>query len=599
MMQACTSKPDVEITDQGRFTKSESEENLTENEDLDLSKSYINFNNTKTYLGEVSKVKFYAVNSAGQLLSEGGLTVSFFLLGGTSLGTFGASSNPDGNGYYEADFTASLEGTATRIFAIVEGETVSSTPPIVIVGPGQYYRDITFSSATTVDDYQIRIDLDSSNFSYANANANGDDLKFYDSISGLEYDYYIANWNPSGESEVWVKNGSAGVSGLRMFYGNASLAASSDREKVFTYNSQKDLYVEANSQVINRSLGLVNYSALMAGNVSLGGTAVAPASQSANTYNNISKGLIRSDVPLSARILDSNLAVDSIAPLSFSSTLMGYSTSRGTDIFDFYNPNSVAANITINDYNSAGVLQDTVSFALGAGLFVNRGADDVNATAVIESDIPVVAYYYSAPGLQDGMIMVPGSTEIIGLSDKKGILTILENATSGTIYYSDGSSSAFAGNKGNRIDLTGSVGQVNALGVRVVSNNKVTGASQADADGTEGISFYPRSELDDEYFFPTNVGHFNVVCTEDVVISINGVVAGNCDANVNNPGYISFGSAVGVNNYPAGTRVSGDGQFFLAYEYLDLDETNITSWKQGRLYSYPIPTVSISAESEF
>ncbi|NDH00332.1 MAG: DUF2341 domain-containing protein, partial [Opitutae bacterium] len=85
-------------------------------------------------------------------------------------------------------------------------------------------------SGTTVDHWNmlVRLSENPSNgagnagFRYAQANSNGGDLRFIDQ-HGQELKYEIANWNTSGESQVWVRVPSlTSDSNFTMLWGNTA-----------------------------------------------------------------------------------------------------------------------------------------------------------------------------------------------------------------------------------------------------------------------------------------------------------------------------------------------------------------------------------------
>ncbi|HPO67360.1 MAG TPA: hypothetical protein PK642_03320, partial [Paludibacteraceae bacterium] len=53
----------------------------------------------------------------------------------------------------------------------------------------QYMKSITLSSATNQDNYQIKVELTTSNFNYSHANSDGSDIRFYDG-NGTELNYW-------------------------------------------------------------------------------------------------------------------------------------------------------------------------------------------------------------------------------------------------------------------------------------------------------------------------------------------------------------------------------------------------------------------------
>ena len=85
--------------------------------------------------GAVATLRLRAKDAAGNLLTIGGDAVVFTASGGGSTGSISASAD-SGNGVYTATFTGLAAGTATTIGATVNGNAVSSTPPLVTVKPG-------------------------------------------------------------------------------------------------------------------------------------------------------------------------------------------------------------------------------------------------------------------------------------------------------------------------------------------------------------------------------------------------------------------------------------------------------------------------------
>jgi len=104
-----------------------------------------------------------------------------------------------------------------------------------------YRRAITITehSGSTLTDYQIRIDLNSSNFDFSKANPDGSDIRFTDSDGTTLLSYWIEKWDSvNEEAVVWVKvpsipaNGSATI---YMYYGNSSATDESDGDSTFPF----------------------------------------------------------------------------------------------------------------------------------------------------------------------------------------------------------------------------------------------------------------------------------------------------------------------------------------------------------------------------
>ena len=99
---------------------------------------------------------------------------------------------------------------------------------------GWYYRsEITLSSATSVVNYQVKVELTSS-FNYSHAQTNGEDLRFADASDVLQ-DYWIEEWNASGTSTIWVEVATSGTSAFYMYYDNSGASAATDGDATFIF----------------------------------------------------------------------------------------------------------------------------------------------------------------------------------------------------------------------------------------------------------------------------------------------------------------------------------------------------------------------------
>ncbi len=95
-----------------------------------------------------------------------------------------------------------------------------------------YRVPITLNPATPIADYQVKVELTTSNFAYAHANSDGSDIRFYDG-NGTELNYWIEKWDASGTSIIWVKVPTAGTTEIFMYYGNPSAQAVSNATNTF------------------------------------------------------------------------------------------------------------------------------------------------------------------------------------------------------------------------------------------------------------------------------------------------------------------------------------------------------------------------------
>lgn len=95
-----------------------------------------------------------------------------------------------------------------------------------------YRKAITLSPATSVANYQVKIDLTTSNFDYSKAQSTGADLRFYQT-DGTALDYWIETWNTSGTSTIWIEVATSGTSSIYMYYGNSTASAGSNGTNTF------------------------------------------------------------------------------------------------------------------------------------------------------------------------------------------------------------------------------------------------------------------------------------------------------------------------------------------------------------------------------
>jgi len=101
-----------------------------------------------------------------------------------------------------------------------------------------YRRQITITeqSGNTLIGYQVKIVLTSGNFDYSKAEDDGSDLRFTDSDGTTLLPYWIENWNPGGESVIWVRVSEIPANDekiIYMYYGNLGASSESNAESTF------------------------------------------------------------------------------------------------------------------------------------------------------------------------------------------------------------------------------------------------------------------------------------------------------------------------------------------------------------------------------
>ena len=102
-----------------------------------------------------------------------------------------------------------------------------------------YKRQITVTeqSGNDLTDYQVLIELNSTNFDFSHANSDGSDVRFHDGNNLLNY--WIEKWNSvNQEAKIWVKVPSIPTNSsvsFHMYYGNPNAVSASNGEDTFEF----------------------------------------------------------------------------------------------------------------------------------------------------------------------------------------------------------------------------------------------------------------------------------------------------------------------------------------------------------------------------
>ena len=136
-------------------------------------------------------------------------------------------------------------------------------------------------------------------FRYAQARSNGSDLRFLDK-SGSELKYEIANWNPAGESHIWVNIPSLkSDANITMYWGNPSAGlptyandGSVWKDYFGVYHLEQNIGSAQDSSPLNNHLTSLNSPTLVSSGMA--GNAYSSTSSSSNGFlSNSVAGLIQ------------------------------------------------------------------------------------------------------------------------------------------------------------------------------------------------------------------------------------------------------------------------------------------------------------------
>jgi len=105
------------------------------------------------------------------------------------------------------------------------------------------------SQSENLTEFPVLVHLTSSNFDFAKAEDNGEDIRFTDSDGSDLLKYEIEEWDKSGEEAfIWVKvpqiDASSSTDNIYMYYGNSSALDSQDAENVWDSHFQMVQHLE-------------------------------------------------------------------------------------------------------------------------------------------------------------------------------------------------------------------------------------------------------------------------------------------------------------------------------------------------------------------
>ncbi|PXF60865.1 MAG: hypothetical protein C4B59_06765 [Candidatus Methanogaster sp.] len=121
---------------------------------------------------------------------------------------------------------------------IVAAILLASIAPIASAG-WDYRKPVTINNpGDTLSDYQVLVTLNSSNFDYSKASPDGSDIGFVDGDNTVALNYWIEEWNATGDSRIWVAVPSVDGSGsttIYMYYGNLGASDARDGDATFEF----------------------------------------------------------------------------------------------------------------------------------------------------------------------------------------------------------------------------------------------------------------------------------------------------------------------------------------------------------------------------
>ncbi len=138
------------------------------------------------------------------------------------------------------------QGIGTTIYNVTDANgcpgsiSVTVARSVAWLDPAWQYRDsveVSNPGATTLTDFQLKIDLNSS-FDFNKAKADGSDIRFTSADGTTVLPYWIETWSSSTENAtIWVRVNEipATGTGIYMYYGNNAATSASSGDNTFLF----------------------------------------------------------------------------------------------------------------------------------------------------------------------------------------------------------------------------------------------------------------------------------------------------------------------------------------------------------------------------
>ena len=367
-----------------------------------------------------------------------------------------------------------------------------------------YRRSYAIHETSGTDQYDVPVNLTidtSSLVSAGKLRSDCADLRFV-LANGTVLDDWYDNASSSRLScggtatLVWVKvpklNASATTT-VYAYYGDPNATDARNLTAVFTTSTQTVRAYPVDPQLSGGAIAIVSFpNGNSIGNgtanltLGIGGTGTLTAGATTG---------LRSTGPFYAE-RSSGVPGVPASPVSLAGTEFVNYLQRDTGDLNIVSPWG-SANVTI--YNSTGSgWNPVVTTTVTPSAAYQYSGMPTGGTWRVSSDAPVLVVQTASASNADHHPLAPVSDDAWGVPSATGYGACLDNGTTGTIYYSDGTSAAISCNAGGTFALTGNLNGY-APAAHVVANKPIFVHQQADGDGTESSSFLPERDLSTTY----------------------------------------------------------------------------------------------------
>ncbi len=421
-----------------------------------------------------------------------------------------------------------------------------------------------------------------------------------------EIPYWIESGCNTSNTLIWTQVpiiNSHDKTYLYIYYGNPSAEDKQNKSAVFSYLCKKSLYYVLDEDIASANLQISAYYNNT--EFEIGGYSSTVDKQQIATISSSYLSLgsaLKSNKPLSTTTLSSGNG-DALTPkIALGKEFISYAI-RGTEyltVLSFGDDNIIEFySISGGTYNKVGSLSlnyeqantFTYDFSDGVAIYVN-------------STKPILLHR-KAESNYDFFTVFPPNKEWYGVPSNNLVITALKANTHITIYRSDQNTptTITLTNAGDSY-TSGSLGQQgNAPAMYIKADKPVYALAYADGDGTEGTTFLPKHELEDEYILPADA-EYVAIATQDADATCYAYYANNTlaasqhasasNTSYPNPGFVRFG------NLPGGTMINCTSPFFAYFERAGSYETNLYGIKHFRnAFEYSIVQINRTEEDVY
>ncbi len=516
----------------------------------------------------------------------------------------------------------------TGSWTLGTGSTFSNRIPVTI----------TNNSASAIDEYNLPINLSnltSTTNLDANAQTNGGDIRVAGPLGNGADDinYLLEEFdNAQDDGYLWIQSpaiAGSSTSTIYIYYNsNNTETTTSNPEATFTRSTKQiSHYVIDHVAVLADSayniysftednemdFRGINYTDFDAGtNYTLADDGSVTGTGLINQGDTVSV-----NGPITGSVFTN--ASDNLNPISFAGTKFLTVDTRDIDEYSLVAPFS---NSTVTFERHDGT--SWVAFGAAVNLtqnVVQNIVRDVNTqtgtlpgnSVRITSTTPILIHKHAnrtATPTSDSLLLYPveeafeeSSSEYIlyGVNSNGLMLATENNPTTITIYYDDGTDSgAITVNAAGSLfyNEAGGATQGQGRGMKIVADGPIAAFSQADSDGNEASTFFPKKEFGTEFLFTTGIQYVSIVSNDpgtvceifdDSDTSVTSVTLSTNSSTYVNQGELGSFSGGDPAQYQAGYYMICDDPVFAYFEKNGddsdgniTDETSFLTFAQGR-----------------